>query len=478
MKPETQTPSAVASTDRRLDSWKEIANFYGRDERTVKRWEKLRGLPVHRVPGPGRSSIFAWQSELAQWLAGNELGAADAREPEQISESKDDWQQPPAIEPLGLVTPRPQRGSMGRPAIFAAVVVLAATGAYFFSHFRVPVLLATTPPLHRAAHVPPRPAEDLYLKGMYTFNKRTPESLNQAVDSFNQAIALDPNYAAAYSGLADSYNLLREYSLMPPEQAYPLALAAAQRAVQLDPDLPNAHTSLAFVDFYWSWDIPAALREFDLALKLDPNSVQARHWYANVLLCLKRYPEALQQIEVARKLDPASRNILADDGLILFVSGRDQEAIASLQQLEAAEPRFLSPHNYLAAIFLARGDYPKYLSQARQAATLLHDSRQLTVLDAAQQGFAHGGKDEMFVRMIQQQRTFFAEGQQSAYSLAQTSALALDKKQALDYLRKAYDRREAEVVGMLWDPALTNLHGEPAYRELLSRLAIPVQTLP
>lgn len=152
-------------------------------------------------------------------------------------------------------------------------------------------------------HVPNPAARDLYLKGRYYWNKRTPADLNMALDYFTQAIVSDPNYARAYVGTADCFNLLREFSVMPEEEAYPQAMAAARKAIELDGSLAEAHNSLAFGTYYWSMDAAGAEREFRQALGLDPNYALAHHWYATFLVSIGRNQEALNQIEMAQQLD-------------------------------------------------------------------------------------------------------------------------------------------------------------------------------
>jgi tetratricopeptide (TPR) repeat protein len=211
-------------------------------------------------------------------------------------------------------------------------------------------------------------AEDLYLQGRYYWNKRTPADLNKAVDYFTQAIIRDPNYAKAYVGLADCYNLLRECTAMPPEEAYPRALAAAKKAIELDPSSAEAHNSLAFGSFYWLWDAATAEREFRRALELDPNYVLAHHWYATFLHALGRSDEALREINRAQELDPSSTTVLADKGvLLLYGAGHKEEAVALLKQLEDTEPSFLSPHRYLSTIYLINGKYVEYLAEAKKS---------------------------------------------------------------------------------------------------------------
>jgi DNA-binding winged helix-turn-helix (wHTH) protein/Flp pilus assembly protein TadD len=155
--------------------------------------------------------------------------------------------------------------------------------------------------LHRAAN---REAEDFYLKGRFYWNKRTPESLNQALEAFNQAIAHDPDYSDAYVGLADCYNLLREFSAMPGNEAYFKAFAAAKKAVEFDQQSSEAHASLAFVTFWGMWDAADAEKEFRRAIELDPKNAKAHHWYATFLHALVRNNEALTEIDRARETRP------------------------------------------------------------------------------------------------------------------------------------------------------------------------------
>src|SRR5208283_1601623 len=238
-------------------------------------------------------------------------------------------------------------------------------------------------PLHAAN----REAEEFYLKGRYYWEKRTPDSLNKAVDSFTQALIHDPGYAPAYVGLADCYNLLREYTMMPPSEAYPRALAAAKKAVELDPRSSEAHASIAFASFYGTWDAATADREFRRAIELNPNNAIAHHWYATYLSSLRRYSESLAEIERAQALDPASKSVLADRGEILFQAGHGDEAVTLLKQMEAAEPDFASPHHYLKQIYFASADYPNYLVEMRKEAVLRHNDSEVALADAAERGF-------------------------------------------------------------------------------------------
>lgn len=321
---------------------------------------------------------------------------------------------------------------------------------------------------------PPNPeARDLYLKGRFYWNKRTPNGLNKAVDYFTQAIVHDPGYAQAYVGLADCYNLLREYTMMPSSEAYPRALAAASKAVELDDQSSEAHASLAFVSFFGIWDAATAEREFRRAVALDPNNAVAHHWYATYLSTLHRYPESLREIELAQAIDPASKSILADKGAILCAAGRYKEGIPLLKQMEAAEPDFVSPHRYLRQAYFATGAFESYLVEARKEAVAMNDKVSLAINKAAEQGFASGGGKGLLLSMLRIQKRFFAQGRLSPYSLAQTCSLLGNKKEALQYLKIAYDRHDEEAVYLESDLILDPLHDEPAYQELVARMGFP-----
>jgi hypothetical protein len=238
-------------TGKRLDSWKEIAAFFGRAERTVKRWEAERGLPVHRLPGSGRRAVFAYRDEVADWLKapGREL---ESDEPISTDSPADRHSKSLVLKiqsklPAGNVAPVSKSLITSRInawllplALVVSVIVFVGPGAV---HYKASA----------SRHAPSAEAQDLYLEGRYFWNRRTPDDLNKAVDYFTQAIVQDPGDAQAYVGLADCYNLLREFGAMPPREAYPRALAAAQRAVGLDAASAEAHNSLAFVTYWWLW---------------------------------------------------------------------------------------------------------------------------------------------------------------------------------------------------------------------------------
>lgn len=463
----------------RLDSWKEIAAFFGRDERTVKRWEKERGLPVHRVPGGVRGGVFAYAAELSQWLKEPGATVTESSDPASAAEanvsSGDAIREPEAVISKPVLAPAiPARSSRFQVARILGLLLAILLGFLILKH-QIPrqPTSASAINIPPAAHRPNPEAEDLYLKGRYYWNKRTPEDLNKALDLFTQAIVHDPGYAPAYVGLADCYNLLREYSAMPPGEAYPRALAAAKKAVELDDNSAEAHNSLAFVTFYWTWDAATAEQEFKRAIALNPDYVAAHHWYATFLMATGRNPEALAEIEKARKLDPSSTAIMADRGYILYRAGQSKPGIAVLKQIESTEPAFLSPRFYLSNIYLEGKDYPDYFSETKKVAELRHDPAALAIVNAAERGFAANGARGMWENMLAAQKKFYLQGVLPAYPLAQTYSQLGENQEALKYLREAYDKRDAGIVFMNTDRSLDGLRDNRSFRELLARSGQP-----
>jgi tetratricopeptide (TPR) repeat protein len=499
--------SHPSKTRQRLDSWKEIATFFGRDERTVNRWEKERGLPVHRLPG-SKGRVYAYTDELWNWLSAPRNASAMLREVAIAPESEtggsrhqlhlvDGGPSDAETVPLPIALSSPPSGAVSpgvSPArytrLILAIVALVIAAALLLFRRYAPFSsgeatgtgstssrnLSSRGSVQASSHAHNPEAEQLYLRGRFYWNKRTPDDLNRAVDYFVQAIVHDPNYAAAYVGLADCYNLLREYTVMPANEAYPRAFAAAQKAVELDDQSSAAHASLAFVLFWGRWDAANAENEFRRAIDLDPQNSIAHHWYANYLLTVERLSESLAEIEHAQALDPTSTSILADKGNILFHTGRRDEAVALLTQMEATEPSFRSPHAYLKEIYLMAGDYPNFLAESKKDAVSLHDNTALNIVTVAEKGYALSGANGMFESMLQLQKKYYAEKQLSPVVLAQTYALLGNKEDALKYLKLAYDQHDELLLAIKIYPALATLHSEPAFRDLVERMNLPAES--
>lgn len=388
----------------RLDSWKEIAAFFGRDERTVKRWEHQRGLPVRRIPGGGRSPVYAYRHELEIWLRD------------------------------GKATIRSRAARRVKPS---------------------------------------QEVSDLYLNGVYLWQKRTPASLGQAADIFKQIIAVAPDHAPAHAGLATSYDLMVEQDVLDPAQGFPLAKAAAERAIALDPGLAQAQSVLADIEFFWLRQSEQALNRFELAAKLDPQSVQTLHWYAEALLYAGHFRDALGQIAKAQALDPQSRSILSAKALILFRTGNIGEAERLIAQLIANEPDYLPPYWGLIFIHLARGDHVNYLATSEKLFSLKGSAEGQAIVAAGVRGLESAGPKAMAAEMLAAAEPQYAAGKVAAYYMAHIHGLRGDWLNAARYLEKALAAGEDSVVDYAVDPAFKAVQTIPQFQARIAATPLP-----
>jgi DNA-binding winged helix-turn-helix (wHTH) protein/TolB-like protein len=219
-------------------------------------------------------------------------------------------------------------------------------------------------------------ALDAYLQGRYLWNRRTEDSLRQAIQHFQQAIALDPKYALAYTGLADSYAILGSVGTdgMPPNQAMPLAKAAARKALALDPNLADAHVSLGYILFSYDWDLPAAGREFARALALNPNSATGRHWYAHYFMAAADLTQASEQMREAAQLEPLSPSINIGIGWCLYYSRQFDQAIQRFRSVAEMDPSLPLAHQTLGMAYQQNGEIAKAIEEYKRAAAFSNNS--------------------------------------------------------------------------------------------------------
>jgi tetratricopeptide (TPR) repeat protein len=492
--PTSQKPRPESESDgvgRRLDGWKEVAAHLGRSERTVKRWEAERGLPTRRVPGKGRPSVYAYAEDLDEWLK-----ASPDLEPEAAIESPEP--DPVPAEPSVIAAvPRqlaiPSSGMTGnRIAIaprwlVALCLLIAGIILVQAARPRLAPVLASLPisshPSHPSIslHVSDNDkatARKLYLSGRYLWNQRTADSLSRALDEFTQAILRDPGYAPAYAGLADTYNLLPEYTTVNDRDAYQHAAAAAQKAVDLDDSLAEAHRALAFAKMYGEWDFSGSEKEFRRAIELNPKDPDARKWYANAFGMPGRFAESLEQINMAQELDPYSHSILADKGSLLYNAGRTEEGIELLKEVERSAPEFRSPHYYLMEIYLDQRDYPSFLDEGEKSAEIMNDPALKDTIAFARIGYAREGGHGLLNNLYSRQREYYATGKVRATLLAKICVHMGKKQEALQLLEEAYSRHESFVFACLMQPDLLTLKDEPRYKALVKKINFPSPSNP
>ncbi len=459
-----------------LVSWKEIAAFLGRAERTVKRWEHDRGLPVHRVPGGERGGVFAYPEELRAWLLG-ELGLAPSLQ--QIAQERRE-----AALPAPSVQPSPSSPTRRKPRVFGPVFKWAAIAAAIFLIAIGTVFIADHSSLIASArgrlisagsgnpaHVPNPQAESLYLEGRYQWTLRTADGLSRSIDCYAQAIALDPQYAQAYAGLAESYELLPEYGHVDQSESFDRALAAAARAIQLDPNLAAGHRAMAFALFWKKWDAPASDAEFKRALALAPNEQETHHWYATTLLMRLQYTDAIAQADQALRLGPGNPAVAADDAWIRAILPANRRAsIGTLRELARTQPSLVKPSRYLARLEFDAEDYPAFLADLKTASEISRDPDEMALANAAADGWKRNGKAGLLEALRQTQKDAFDRGHASGFALAKTYLVLGKPDEALSYFNAAFDRNDYNLMGLPACDCISTVAWQPDYVQLFRRI--------
>jgi Tfp pilus assembly protein PilF len=316
--------------------------------------------------------------------------------------------------------------------------------------------------------------DELYLRGIYSSEQRTPESLKRSEQEFSDAIAKDPNYAPAYAALANTYNLLREYTVMPDAEAYPKARVAAEHAIALDPKLSDAHASLGFIDFFWSWDTVNAEREFRAAISLDPSSALAHHWYGSMLTHEGRFDEALDQLNIAQRLEPTSTAILSTRAFAMGLSGHRDEAVDMLQDLVNENPGSGSPHAILATLSKVEPrDMTRFLYEARRTAELRHSDEMLQVTSSAESALRSGGEKAMWLAILATELRLHPGVSDRTYLMAEAETALGRNDAAFADLTLLAHRRDPQTMGVISDPTFLPLRRDQRFAQLVASMGLP-----
>ncbi|HYJ85581.1 MAG TPA: protein kinase [Pyrinomonadaceae bacterium] len=313
-------------------------------------------------------------------------------------------------------------------------------------------------------------AYEAYLKGRYHWNKRTEEGFKQATTFFQEAIVKDPNYALAYTGLADCYTLRSDYGFLAPQEGYALAKGAVTLALKYDDTLAEAHTSLASIKAVTEWDWQGAENEYRRAIELNPKYATARHWYAAQLLVQGKLDQALQEIKKAQQLDPLSLGINKDFAVILLYARDYDKALEQCRKTLEIEPKFRVMSTYIAQIYQLKQKYSEAAAELEKAHAADPDDGEITY--ALAQAYAlMGRKDE--ARKISEQLN--QPGKQNLYlpkEAAYLHALLGDKEQAVAVLQKAADDHYMPVAEVKMDPRLDDLRKDARVVELLRKIRL------
>jgi adenylate cyclase len=615
---------ATDHPERRLDSWKEIAAFFGRDERTVRRWEKESALPVHRVPGGAKGRVFAYASELERWLrtpqavrttsALESLISPVQTSPVQISEVEPDgkhrWFSTAAAMWVGILAVCAAMaagiwayGKSHRFAVYASVPNasrmhakdLPATGRVDarFGPDSIAVLPFTNVAkdakadylsdgiteslIGSLAHVPQlrvrsrdsvflykgkdvdvqtagrnlgvsvlvsgrvmehgdaieisaeltdirdnteiwghrytgkradiillqqqmtgdivgqlrstlspvareqvtnqgtRDAEaySFYLKGRYAFNNRTLERLETALSLFNRAIDKDPEYALAYSGLADVYSVLPNYGGNPSED-FLKSNAAARKALELDPALAHPHAVLGSNEMQYEWDFASGEAEFKKSFELDPNDATARQWFADDIGMIGgREQEAFAEVNRAQELDPLSPVISRVAGGIRVWARQYDKAIAICSKVAKENPTFAIAHDCLAYSYWGKRMYPQVIAEWKIYGQLTDNRDQVEFAAAMEQGYHSAGWKGALTKAIEFGQAQRKTGYSSALEIARFYADLGDKEQAFQWLDIAYQEHDWLLMGLKTSFQFDPLRSDPRFAELVRKVGLP-----
>ncbi len=314
-------------------------------------------------------------------------------------------------------------------------------------------------------------AYELYLKGRYEWNKRTPAGLAAAINYFNQAIAKDPSYALAYLGLADVYGVLPSHGGTPAED-YPKSNAAARKALELDPTLGHPHAVLGSNEMEYDFDIAGGEADDKKAIELDPNDATAHQWYAEDLGSLGRTQEALAEAARAQQLDPLSPIVIGAAARVHLSARQFDEAIELSKRQASENPTFPVAHQYLAWAYWGKGMYPQVIAESKAYAQLNGDPRDLEVAAALEQGYKTGGWKAALNKAIAVQLAQRKNGYASPYAIAQFYAQLGDKDQAFYWLDIAY-REHDNLINLKTDFLLDPIRSDPRFAELVKQVGLP-----
>jgi eukaryotic-like serine/threonine-protein kinase len=336
---------------------------------------------------------------------------------------------------------------------------------------RVAVTPAERVRLTTVRQVDPR-AYEAYVRGRYFLGKRTKADFQRAVDYFMGAINADPTYAAAYSGLADSYNMLGYYTVLAPKEAYPKALSAARKALELDSTLADAHASLAWALQMFTWDWPVAGREYRRAIELNPGYVTGHAWYGTYLAAMGQHDQAIAEGKRAQELDPLSLITSAALARPFYNARRYDDAIAQSKKTFEIDPRYHRAFYWLGLAYEQKSMFDQAVAAFHQA-IIYSDSVPLYVA-AAGHAYAAAGRRPQALKVLQRLEALSSKSYVSAFDIALIHLGLGDMDRAVEWLERAYQERSDGLVFLNVDPRLDRLRLDPRFGSLVRRVGLPL----
>lgn len=431
----------------RIDGWKSIGGYFGRDRTTAMRWAEARGMPVHRVPGGKRASVFAYRHELDEWLKAHLVSDA-AREPDDAAE------------------PAPPSRTRLRWRWAVAILFVLVLGGIAIWQLRAPAT---------ALVLLPRDTEvvRLYLQARDDWAERSAASIDRAIAALEEVVRREPGFAPAHAGLADAWLLAREFGSQDDAIAFPHALAAANRALALDPASHAAHRARGFILYWWEDRPHEAGQAFRRALALAPWDAQTRFWYGNALSDNGAEAAALHELDAARAHDPGSVAIRTDLAWAHWAAGRREQALAMLERLEESHPRFAVVHDCIAYIRLAEGDHAGFVAAFERVARLRGNPDLLAEAAALRAALSRSVPDLQHL-LLHNALAEVAAGKRRNHAVAAFHAsLARDRGRLTAILRRAVDRGERWGSAGFVMRIVARWTADPEIATLLARLRQP-----
>jgi TolB-like protein/DNA-binding winged helix-turn-helix (wHTH) protein/Tfp pilus assembly protein PilF len=313
-------------------------------------------------------------------------------------------------------------------------------------------------------------AQVAYAKGRYFWNKRTDEGLRKAIEHFQEAIERDPGYALAYVGLADSWVPRAWYAYLPAKEAFPHAKEAVRKALEIDPDLAEAHTTLAFIDLYYDWNWAAADHEFHRAIELNPNYANAHHWYAEYLSLTGQHDAAIREAERARELDPLSSIINTWVGSRYFFARKYDTALEQYRNVVEIDPDFVPAHLALGQAYVQKGMFRQAIYELRRAVDLSEESP----VYVASLAHAYGvtGRRADALKLIGQLDQMASRRYVAAFDVGLAWLGLGDNDRAFASLEKAFQDRSPRLLFIAVDTRFDPVRSDPRFRSLLGRVGL------
>jgi TolB-like protein/Tfp pilus assembly protein PilF len=319
-----------------------------------------------------------------------------------------------------------------------------------------------------------RPTEDaeayqLYLQGLFYWNKWTEADFKKAADYFSQAVQRDPRYALSYAGLADTYSLLGGSGYLAPSEAWPKAKQAAMQALTIDDTLPEAHTSLGLVKEHYDWDWEGAESEFKRAIELNPSSATAHLWYGDFLANTGHLEEGMRETKRAQELDPMSLIINTMLGWQYYLARQNDQAVDQLRKVLDIDQKFAPARRILEGVYFQMGNEREAVAD-REKIISLSGSPELAA--SIEDVFIKSGYKGVLRSWLDGMMVISKYGYVSSYDISQIHARLGEKEETLSWLEKAYTEHDSGLVSLAVDPLFDSVRSDPRFRELLKRLKL------